>query len=423
MAHAKAPRLLTLAAALCALLALPAAASAAGTAKHKRVAHCANADVTPDAGNLAAVRAAVLCLHNRERAARGLPPLREKRSCARPPTTHSRATWCAGRFFAHDAPGGADMATGSSAPATRTAASGRSARTSPGAPATLATAARDPPRVDGLPRPPGQHPAAPVPRDRHRHRARRARRRPGDGATYTADFGVRRYGPAPSDGPGGTSDRGGGGGSSIRRRRGRHHSPARAPLRPRPHGRPRARGRAAVRRHRRRRAARRAGRPLAVQRRRDRPPAHRATTRTPTPPRCSRAWRADGVVVARRRSPRCGRSSRTTPAPTAAAAPATACSRACASRTTGRAGSARTSAPIPGPKEDRLRLTRATRANLSPIFSLYDGDALVAGRRRTSTAAVRRGHRRGRHDATGSGASATRRDRRRRGRARAPPSC
>jgi uncharacterized protein (DUF1015 family) len=29
----------------------------------------------------------------------------------------------------------------------------------------------------------------------------------------------------------------------------------------------------------------------------------------------------------------------------------------------------------PGPKEDRLRLTRATQANLSPIFSLYDGDA------------------------------------------------
>lgn len=29
----------------------------------------------------------------------------------------------------------------------------------------------------------------------------------------------------------------------------------------------------------------------------------------------------------------------------------------------------------PGPKEDRLRLTRATRHNLSPIFSLYDADA------------------------------------------------
>src|SRR6202161_4610477 len=34
----------------------------------------------------------------------------------------------------------------------------------------------------------------------------------------------------------------------------------------------------------------------------------------------------------------------------------------------------------PGPKEDRLRLTRATRANLSPIFSLYsDPDGAVTG--------------------------------------------
>src|SRR3954451_11927364 len=32
----------------------------------------------------------------------------------------------------------------------------------------------------------------------------------------------------------------------------------------------------------------------------------------------------------------------------------------------------------PGPKEDRLRLTRATRANLSPIFSLYDDSANAA---------------------------------------------
>jgi uncharacterized protein (DUF1015 family) len=32
----------------------------------------------------------------------------------------------------------------------------------------------------------------------------------------------------------------------------------------------------------------------------------------------------------------------------------------------------------PGPKEDRLRLTRATRANLSPIFSLYDDPAHAA---------------------------------------------
>src|SRR4051794_6378880 len=32
----------------------------------------------------------------------------------------------------------------------------------------------------------------------------------------------------------------------------------------------------------------------------------------------------------------------------------------------------------PGPKEDRLRLTRATNANLSPIFSLYDDPAGAA---------------------------------------------
>ena len=32
----------------------------------------------------------------------------------------------------------------------------------------------------------------------------------------------------------------------------------------------------------------------------------------------------------------------------------------------------------PGPKEDRLRLTRATHANLSPIFSLYDDPAGAA---------------------------------------------
>jgi uncharacterized protein (DUF1015 family) len=34
----------------------------------------------------------------------------------------------------------------------------------------------------------------------------------------------------------------------------------------------------------------------------------------------------------------------------------------------------------PGPKEDRLRLTRATRANLSPVFSLYDDPTGAAER-------------------------------------------
>ena len=35
----------------------------------------------------------------------------------------------------------------------------------------------------------------------------------------------------------------------------------------------------------------------------------------------------------------------------------------------------------PGPKEDRLRLTRATRANISPIFSLYSDPRARPGRR------------------------------------------
>src|SRR3954452_4472976 len=33
----------------------------------------------------------------------------------------------------------------------------------------------------------------------------------------------------------------------------------------------------------------------------------------------------------------------------------------------------------PGPKEDRLRLTRATKANMSPIFVLHPGPTLVQG--------------------------------------------
>ncbi len=47
----------------------------------------------------------------------------------------------------------------------------------------------------------------------------------------------------------------------------------------------------------------------------------------------------------------------------------------------------------PGPKEDRLRLTRATQANLSPIFSLFsdpDGAAAEALERMTARRAVRR---------------------------------
>ena len=43
----------------------------------------------------------------------------------------------------------------------------------------------------------------------------------------------------------------------------------------------------------------------------------------------------------------------------------------------------------PGPKEDRLRLTRATKANLSPIFSLYSDPAGEAWRALERAARIR----------------------------------
>ena len=52
----------------------------------------------------------------------------------------------------------------------------------------------------------------------------------------------------------------------------------------------------------------------------------------------------------------------------------------------------------PGPKEDRLRLTRATSANLSPIFALYDdGTRWSALEPQLAGDAVGRGDRRRRH--------------------------
>jgi uncharacterized protein YkwD len=104
MARAMSPRLLLAAVvALCALLALPAASHA----KRKR-SGCANAQLAPSAANLELVRGAVLCLHNRERADRGLPRLSEQAQLRSAAERHAVHMVEAG-FFAHDAPGGADM--------------------------------------------------------------------------------------------------------------------------------------------------------------------------------------------------------------------------------------------------------------------------------------------------------------------------
>jgi uncharacterized protein YkwD len=105
MLHAKAPRLLVLCVTLAALLALPAASHAAGK---KRTAPCANTGVAPTAGNVATVRLAVLCLHNRDRTARGLAPLRQHGKLRRAATLHS-ADMVAGGYFSHETPDGTDM--------------------------------------------------------------------------------------------------------------------------------------------------------------------------------------------------------------------------------------------------------------------------------------------------------------------------
>jgi uncharacterized protein YkwD len=103
-----APRLLlAFVLAACVIVVLPAASADAG--KRKRSGECANTGLQPAPGNLGAVRAAVLCLHNRERAAHGLPALRENGKLRQAAKGHS-GDMVAHGFFAHDSPSGADMA-------------------------------------------------------------------------------------------------------------------------------------------------------------------------------------------------------------------------------------------------------------------------------------------------------------------------
>jgi uncharacterized protein YkwD len=94
----RARALLSLALSLAVLTTVPAAAQAA----------CANADVEPTAANLAAVRAAVLCLHNEDRARHGLPSLRPDARLQLAADGHSRHMVEAG-FFDHTNPQGRTM--------------------------------------------------------------------------------------------------------------------------------------------------------------------------------------------------------------------------------------------------------------------------------------------------------------------------
>jgi uncharacterized protein YkwD len=186
-----APRrlLLALVLAACAVAVLPAATADAAKRKAKSV--CLNTNVLPDAGNLDAVRAAVLCLHNRDRAARGMPALRENAKLRRAADAHS-ADMVAQGYFSHDSLSGDDMTDrilGTGYARGRGWSLGENIAWGTGSLATAAEIHRSWMESPG-------------------HRANIMRRQfreigigialgapaedGGDGATYTADFGVRR---------------------------------------------------------------------------------------------------------------------------------------------------------------------------------------------------------------------------------------
>jgi uncharacterized protein YkwD len=68
-------------------------------------APCANTEITPEAGNLGAVRAAVLCLINRERAQNGDAPLKANPDLEAAAEEHSQEL-IADDYFAHVSPSG-----------------------------------------------------------------------------------------------------------------------------------------------------------------------------------------------------------------------------------------------------------------------------------------------------------------------------
>jgi uncharacterized protein YkwD len=82
-------------------------AHAAG-AKARTAQDCPNADLVPNAGNLAAIRAAIVCLHNQIRAEHGLAQLGTDPKLRKAALGHSADM--AGRdYFDHTTPGGVTM--------------------------------------------------------------------------------------------------------------------------------------------------------------------------------------------------------------------------------------------------------------------------------------------------------------------------
>jgi len=79
-------------------------AVAALAAPSTAAAACPNETLAPTAENLSQVREALLCLHNEQRAARGLPALRENTKLRRAATGHSDDMVAKG-YFSHESGG------------------------------------------------------------------------------------------------------------------------------------------------------------------------------------------------------------------------------------------------------------------------------------------------------------------------------
>lgn len=93
-----------------ALLATAVAALAAPAGAHAsaQTAACPDADLVPNAGNLAQVGQATLCLLNDERAAAGLRPLAYSAALSQPSAAYS-SRMVAENFFAHESPDGTTL--------------------------------------------------------------------------------------------------------------------------------------------------------------------------------------------------------------------------------------------------------------------------------------------------------------------------
>ena len=88
--------------------AVVALAAPAGAHASAQTAPCAGADLVPDAGNLAQVGQATLCLLNDERAAAGLRPLAYSAALTQPSAAYS-TRMVSENFFAHESPDGSTL--------------------------------------------------------------------------------------------------------------------------------------------------------------------------------------------------------------------------------------------------------------------------------------------------------------------------